>query len=147
MRFRVWSLALFSGLRIRCCCELWCRLKMWLRSRIAVAVVYADSYSSYSTSSLGTSICPKCGPKKPKKKKKVSHQYYFIKTWTFKQFFKWKRQNLRTMTVFPLWTKNVTCHISNQGMLWPSSYQSLQPPLTVHPEGIQDGEKQDTGPR
>ena len=26
MRIRVWSLASRSGLRIRCCCELWCRL-------------------------------------------------------------------------------------------------------------------------
>ena len=31
-------LALFSRLRIRCCCELWCGLQMWLRSGIAVAV-------------------------------------------------------------------------------------------------------------
>ena len=36
---RVQSLALLSGLRIRCSCELWCRLQMWLRSHIAVAVI------------------------------------------------------------------------------------------------------------
>ena len=30
------SLALLSGLGIRCCSELWCRLQMWLRSHIAV---------------------------------------------------------------------------------------------------------------
>ena len=28
MRLWLWSLALLSGLRIRCCCELWCRLQM-----------------------------------------------------------------------------------------------------------------------
>ena len=39
MRTQVWDLALISGLRIQCCHELWCRLKMWLRSGIAVAVV------------------------------------------------------------------------------------------------------------
>ena len=27
-----------SGLRIRCCCELWCGSQTWLRSRIAVAM-------------------------------------------------------------------------------------------------------------
>ena len=33
------SLALLSGLRIRCYCELWCRWQMWLGSSVAVAVV------------------------------------------------------------------------------------------------------------
>ena len=28
---------LTSGLRIRCYCELWCRLQTWLRSGVAVA--------------------------------------------------------------------------------------------------------------
>ena len=37
-RLQVRSLASFSGLRIQCCRELWCRLQTWLRSRIAVAV-------------------------------------------------------------------------------------------------------------
>ena len=32
-------LALLSGLRIQCCCELWFRLQMWLGSWISVAVV------------------------------------------------------------------------------------------------------------
>ena len=75
MRLRIQSLALLSGLRIRCCCELWCRSQMRLRSDVAVAVVQASSYSSDSTPSLGTSICCRCGPKKtkrPKKKKKVT---------------------------------------------------------------------------
>ena len=43
--------------------------------------------------------------------------------------------------------KNITCCISKQRMLWPSSSQLLQPSLTVYSEGIQDGEKQDTGSR
>ena len=33
------SLVLLSELRIRCCCELWCRLQTRLRSGVAVAVV------------------------------------------------------------------------------------------------------------
>ena len=43
---------------------------MWLRSGIAAAVVYADSYSTDSTPSLGTYICHRHGPKKTPKKKK-----------------------------------------------------------------------------
>ena len=31
-------------------------------------------------------------------------------------------------------------------MMQPSSQQPLQAPQTVHPEGIHDGEKQDTDP-
>ena len=42
---------------------------MWLRPCIALAVVYASSYSSDSAPSLGTSICRGCGPKETKKKK------------------------------------------------------------------------------
>ena len=44
MRMQVRSLALFSGLRIQCCCELWCRLQiqldlvlLWLWCRLAAA--------------------------------------------------------------------------------------------------------------
>ena len=40
MRLRVQPLALLSGLRILCCCELWCRSQTWLRSGIAVAVAW-----------------------------------------------------------------------------------------------------------
>ena len=39
MRLQVQSLALLSGLRIRHCCELWCRSQTRLRCYIAVAVV------------------------------------------------------------------------------------------------------------
>ena len=63
----VWSLALFSGLRIWHCCELQCRLQMWLRSSIAVAVVYTGSCSSNWTPSLRTFICYRCSPKKKKR--------------------------------------------------------------------------------
>ena len=39
MRTQVRSLALLSGLRIRCCHELWRRLQTWLGSQVTVAVV------------------------------------------------------------------------------------------------------------
>ena len=39
MRLRVLPLASLSGVRIRCCCELWYRLQMWLGSCVAVDVV------------------------------------------------------------------------------------------------------------
>ena len=45
-----------------------------------------------------------------------------------------------------VWMKSVPCHISKQRMVWPTSQQPLQQ-LTVHPEGTQDREKQDAGPR
>ena len=77
MRTQVRSLALLSVLRIQHCHELWCRLQMQLGSGVAVAVVYAGSYSSDSTPSMGTSICHRCSPKaagvalkRQKKKKK-----------------------------------------------------------------------------
>ena len=34
MRLRVRSLALLSGLRIQCCCELWCKLQMRIGSAL-----------------------------------------------------------------------------------------------------------------
>ena len=40
---------------------------MQLRADVAVAVVYAGSYSSDSTLSLGTSICHGCALKRKKK--------------------------------------------------------------------------------
>ena len=54
------------------CCDLYCRSQMRLGSCIAVAVVKAGSYSSNWTSSLGTSICCECGPRKDKKNKKTN---------------------------------------------------------------------------
>ena len=56
-----------------------------------------------------------------------------------------------------LWAKNFACLFSKQRTLPailvsnefcpPSSHQPLQPPMTVYPEGIQDGDKLGTGPR
>ena len=46
MRTQVRSLASLSGLTIPHCYELWCRLQTWLRSCVAVAVVWAGSCSS-----------------------------------------------------------------------------------------------------
>ena len=67
---RMWVqfLAPLSGLKIRCCRELWYRSQMRLGSCVAVAVT--GSCSLDSTPSLGTCICLKFGPKKAKKKKK-----------------------------------------------------------------------------
>ena len=56
-----------GGLGIWCCREQWCRWKMQFRSCVAVAVAWAGSCSSDLTSSLGTSICHGCGPKKQNK--------------------------------------------------------------------------------
>ena len=50
-------------------CELWCGSQTWLKSGTAMAVVWASSYSSNSTPSLGISICRECGPKKDKKER------------------------------------------------------------------------------
>ena len=43
---------------------------MQLGSGVAVALAQAGSYSSDLTPNPGTFTCCKCGPKKPKKKKK-----------------------------------------------------------------------------
>ena len=63
MRLRVRSLPLLSGLTIRRCRELWCRLQTRLGSGVAVALAKAGGYSSDSTPSLGTSICRGSGPR------------------------------------------------------------------------------------
>ena len=49
---QVRSLASLSGLRMRRCHELWCRLPTQLRSSIAVAVAQVGGYSSASIRSL-----------------------------------------------------------------------------------------------
>ena len=46
---------------------------MQLRSGVAVAL--AASYSSDSTRSLGTTICPGCSPKKKKKKNTITESF------------------------------------------------------------------------
>ena len=67
MKLRVRSLASLSGSVTWRCCELWCRSKTQLRSRIALAVAETGSCISNWTPSLGTSICCGWGPKKKKK--------------------------------------------------------------------------------
>ena len=67
MRLWVQSLALHSGLRNRCCCELWCGSQTQLGSGVAVVLMQADGYSSDWTPSPGTSICHRCSPRKDKK--------------------------------------------------------------------------------
>ena len=66
MRLKVQSLASLSGLKIRHCCELWCRLQTRLGSRVAVALAQACGYSSDQTPSLGISIRRGWGPQKTK---------------------------------------------------------------------------------
>ena len=61
------SLASLSGLRIRHCCELWCRSQTKLRSYVAVAVAVVSSCSSNSTPTLRKSICCRYSPKKQNK--------------------------------------------------------------------------------
>ena len=58
VKMQVRSLALLSGLRIWYCCK-WSQMQP--ESSIAVAVSFTGSWSSNSTSSLGTSICHRCG--------------------------------------------------------------------------------------
>jgi len=81
MRLWVRSLALLSGLRIWHCGGLWCRLQMWLRSGMAVAVpvVWAGSCRSNWTPSLGNSICCGSDPRKDQKKKKKRNISFQIK--------------------------------------------------------------------
>ena len=71
MRTRVRSLGSLRGLGIWHCREMRCGSQMWLGSRAAVAVVWVSGYSSSWTTSLGTSICRGCGPKKTNLKKKL----------------------------------------------------------------------------
>jgi len=78
VRMQVWSPASFSGLRVWRCHKLWCRLQMQLRSNVATAVAQAYSCSSDSTTSLGTSICHGCDPKKKEKKYVYICVYIYI---------------------------------------------------------------------
>ena len=70
MRTEFWSLAQISGLRIQCWGELWGRLQTWLKSLVAVAVLWASSCSSDWTPSRGTFIASGAALKRLKKKKK-----------------------------------------------------------------------------
>ena len=61
-RLQTQLISMKMRLRIRCCCELWCRLQKQLESCVVMTVT--SSCSSDLTLSLGTSICHRCGPKK-----------------------------------------------------------------------------------
>ena len=52
-----------------------------------------------------------------------------------------------SLTLPAQFSKNVVGRIDKQRMLQPLGHQLLWPPTTVHPERIQDGEKQDPGPK
>ena len=78
MRMQVRSLASPRGVRIWCCRELLGRSQTRLRS--GIAGVEAGSCSSDLTSSLGTSICLRCGPEKKEEKKK--NIYIYTHTWS-----------------------------------------------------------------
>ena len=69
MRTQVRSLASLSGLRIRCCGELWHRLQT-ARILSCYGCGVGQGYESHSTPSLGTSIYHGHGAKKTEKKKK-----------------------------------------------------------------------------
>jgi len=79
VRMLAQSLALLRRSRIRCCCELWCRSQVWLRSGVAVAVVSAGSCSSRATPSLGTSMCRGCGRNRGEKKVNAPSVVSFMK--------------------------------------------------------------------
>ena len=64
MRFRIQSLASLSGLRIRRCCELWCRSQTWLGSCIAVAPIRPLSWEPQYAVGVALKRPP---PKKGKK--------------------------------------------------------------------------------
>ena len=69
MKIQVQFLVLLPGLRIWHCCDLWSNSETWLGSYIAVAVavVWASSYPSDLTPSLGTAICLREALKRKKK--------------------------------------------------------------------------------
>ena len=81
LRMQVRSLASLSGLRIWCCHKLRCRLQIPLRSSVAVAVVQPGSCSSDWTSSLGSCIGHRYGPKKDNRRKYdlPCHDYVKVK--------------------------------------------------------------------
>ena len=82
IRMGVQPLVPLSGLRIQLCHKLWCRLQMWLRSHVAVAVAQACSGSSNLTPSPGTSICRRfCLKRETEKKKKRNNLIRFRTYW------------------------------------------------------------------
>ena len=102
MRTQVQSLALLSGLRIWPCHELQCRLQMWLRSGIAVAVVQAGSCGSDSAPVLGTYICCRYGPKKQNKTKNTYHIAFLCHWVKNSELLKLTQKNFQYLHVFLL---------------------------------------------
>ena len=77
---QVQSLTSLSGLMIRRCRELWCRLQTQLGSSVAAAMAWAGNYSSHLTPNLGTSICHMCSPKKQNKTNNLTEKSPYFKT-------------------------------------------------------------------
>ena len=83
MRLRVQSLALLSGLRIRRCRELWCRLQthlgldpvlLWLwRRPVATALIGPLAWEPPYATGAAQEMA-----KRPKKKKRNQYQYYIL---------------------------------------------------------------------
>ena len=69
VRMQVPTLASLRRLRSQHCHKLWCMLQTQLGSDMAVAVVWANSYSSDWIPTLGTFICHGCSPEKNKIKR------------------------------------------------------------------------------
>ena len=78
VRLQIWSLSLFSGLRIQHCRELWCVLQTGLGNHVAATVAQGGSCVSNMTHSLRTSMCHRCCLKKEKKKYKRSHGLEYL---------------------------------------------------------------------
>ena len=104
VRTRVRSTASLSGLKIRHCRELWRRSQMRLGSDVAEVAAKASIYSSYSTPSLGTAICCRCGPKKTKKNnKKTPKQTNKQKTNKSWEFLLWLSGKLTRLVTMRTW--------------------------------------------
>ena len=69
MRMQVRSLASLSGLKICCCCKLWCRSQIQLQSGVALAVAQASSCGSNSASAWEPPYAVGETLKRPKEKK------------------------------------------------------------------------------
>ena len=111
MRMRVRLLASLSGLRIRCCCELWCKSETQLGSRVAVAVALASDYSSESTPSLGTSICCGYSPKKQKKKKKKKKVFFKLLCRSLVLCLACRKHLINVSSHQASWVRGLLCHV------------------------------------
>ena len=106
MRMQVQPLPLLSGLRVWHCC----RLQTWLGSIVAVDVVQANSCSTHSASSLGTSIGGRCSPKK----------IFFFPRVTVIIFETWNQDGLNALFMF--------------GKLYTSFFLTLDPLMPLYKE-------------